>query len=804
MAHTFRYRYVDLGTVFTGDARRRDPDSGGDSPATLFVNELACDVGGSCWGANQPLAILDHQLSRAAQLPSASAAVLHKAGLIRARFAPLDDVVWLVTHKEPDFDAFCSMYLARWLIAEPDLAIDWQNYGLHPDGWLDLPNGNKIDWFDPDLRGIPPEDRWPLLLAGHASRLVMRRQIACPRQRRLRSVLYAAIKRGRDYQNESSGATEFFDEVRDILIRKQLNPSFESVLEGNANFAPELAMLDREAAAYTRDLVRARKALVYLPEAEAPTPDFFQHPRPAAGEISPASLLLADSFRIPTDGIYLRDPECTLFKEWARLDVENSALGAGFEFTAVADSRGGPEQAANTTAYEFAIDPERANGRHLYTVWSRLQTEEVEALRAHKEAAARGSARQDEAAGQGAATLQALLSDPWSGGESRSSTRVDTPRHGTMIAPAGGRGDLRDDPVAEAVRTELEAPLYTPASLVAGPQIAVHDFAASHANEDAEPRQFEFNAPLRMPPPEKDDFRFASVGLRPDAPLVADGAAGSRIAQQIGETLWHTLYPQQRGNIPQDFASHMMVRGDGVGVWSERGIAVARKPRPGSSALADEELQEFAALVSLVRDIDHLGAEWRLAETQAQRHQGDGSRTARSGRQQMLAEGKELARRALEVQHSLSLPDRELLRHFSEAIGFEGLAARLRELNQAVGEQQVHSGAMSEEARRSDKGADDVAWLRRSMAWLEVLILGFVALKVVSVVVTYVSLSSGEQETLALFGGPVVVAIAAGWLQPWRMKRRVPRDESRGLKWVLILAALVWLAAWVAQVFRVW
>src|SRR5271165_5460065 len=364
MPPTFRYRYVDIGTVFTGDSRRRAPEADTDSPSILFANELACDVGGTCWGANEPLPILNHHFAHSTQFPSACAAVLHKSGLIRSRFAELDGIIWLVTHNEPDFDAFGSMYLARRIIENDMPEAGWKSYGLHLEGWLDSPTAGKIDWSNPDLGKIPSEHRWQILLAGYASLLETREQIPCPIQRQLRSVLYAALKRGREYLNVTSGATEFFDQVRSILKENQLNPVLDSVLEGSASFAPELAMLDREGGAYNRDLQRSRKALVYLPEAEAPSPDFFEHAKRGTQQPSPdmsaENLLLADSFRIATDGIYLRDPECTLFQEWARVDRNSSSLRAGFEFTAIAYPNRIPEGGANSTEYIFSIDPERA------------------------------------------------------------------------------------------------------------------------------------------------------------------------------------------------------------------------------------------------------------------------------------------------------------------------------------------------------------------------------------------------------------------------------------------------------------
>src|ERR1700742_2639020 len=144
MARTIRYRYVDFRTVFTGDPGTRGADRGAESPSSLFANELVAGVGGTCWDINEPLTIIDHHFFRDGQFPSTSAAVLHKAKAIRDRFAHRDDVLWLVTHKRPDFDAFCSMYLARWIIEDPEATIDWARYGLHLDGWLDMPDRRKI------------------------------------------------------------------------------------------------------------------------------------------------------------------------------------------------------------------------------------------------------------------------------------------------------------------------------------------------------------------------------------------------------------------------------------------------------------------------------------------------------------------------------------------------------------------------------------------------------------------------------------------------------------------------------------
>ena len=796
MAPTFRYRYVDFGTVFTGDSRRRDAQAVDDSPSTLFSNELACDVGGTCWGANEPLSIIDYRPSQRTQFPSASVAVLQKSKLIREKFAQIDDVVWLLTHREPDFDAFCSMYLARWIIENDASSFDWASLRTQPD-----------DWLDPDLGAIPAEHRWALLVASYASLLEMRRHIPCPRERQLNSVLHAAMKRGRDFLNATSGATELFDQIRLSIAKNQLNPIFDSVLEGNAEFTPELAMLEREAQAYRRDLQRSRKALVYLPQAEAPTPDFFQHSkrvtRPPSPDGTPESLLLADTFRIVTDGVYLRDPECSLFQEWARVDTEASALGAGFEFTAIAYSNRRPQGSVNMTAYIFSIDPERANGRHLYTVWSRLQTEEVEALRLRQGpsiSALPGSRSMH--AGSGA--LESLLSDPWIGGDSRSSTLVMTPGHGTSIGPPGSRSDLRDDAVVEAVRTELENTVYAAASLVTGPQILVREFAALEAHQDTLRQHFELSAPLELPAPEKGYFRFANVGLRSDVPIdPGRGRAAHLLARQIGETLWHVLYPETRGETPESFERHLSVNADRIGVWSERGIAIAEKPAATDSSRTGVDFSgQFAELASLVRGIDRLATKWEFARSNEQARPADNRRPA-SVKQALVADGEHLGRHALELQHALALPDQELLRRFSEAIGFEQLVARLRDMNQAAAEN-LRRELAAEEGHRHETAEDVVTGVRQRVGWLEVVVVGFVALDVVALVLRTVALGAGSREALALFGTPLALGCAAWFLQPWRTKRAAGRERARGFTWILVVALLVLLATWLAQLLQWW
>jgi hypothetical protein len=816
MAADFRYRFVDFGTSFTGDPRNRAATCAVESPGTLFANELATDVGGTCWGANEPLPVIDHHFLRDAQFPCAAAAVLHKAALIRQRFGNRPGTLWLVTHHEPDFDALCSMYLARWIVVDPAAVVNWEEVGLHPGGWLDLPTRQKINWLSPDLSAVPPEHRWAFLLASYASVLEMRHRISCPRERTLRSILYAALKRGRDYLNLTSGATEFFDEVRAVLQQQQLNPVFDSVLENSQLFAPELAMLDREAESYQRDMLRARRSTVYLPESEAPTPDFFKHPRQLglhdhrnSSDVDAEHLLLADTFRIPTDGIFLRDPECLLFKEWTRLDLENSALGAGFEFTAIALSNGRPQAGKNKTDYIFSIDPERANGRHLYTVWSRLQTEEVEALKANQHevlAAPDGSSRR--VSNQPTATLESLLADPWTGGQNQFGTSVGTPHRGTLLGPAGVRSDLRDDPVSEAVRTELEGSIYSAASLVAGPEVTVFDFAGSKEGVDIEPRQYNLNAPLDIPAPPESYFRFASIRLRADVPIT-----NPNLTLQIGETLWQVLYPEMPGSTPSNFVTrHLFISAGSVGVWGDRGIAVAQKRdfAAGASApdrQATELRDDFAAMVSLARDVDLLTAHWnRLSD-----YLPTGMKTASlpereidvRGLEAIASNGEELARRAAQVKHSLTLPDRDLFRRFYEAINVDQLLETLRDLTHAATEH-LRRYQLAEQAKQIESRADGVARVQSKLEWLEVFIVGFFAVGIIDVITRHVNLGGEAENALVLLGGPLFIGFTAWILKPWRRKKTTTEARIDRPVWILIAVAVACVIAWLAGLAHLW
>ena len=63
----FRYRFVPYGTRFVAAKGERHAPRAHHAERELFENELAADVGGSCWGHDgETLPVLDHHFYRGA------------------------------------------------------------------------------------------------------------------------------------------------------------------------------------------------------------------------------------------------------------------------------------------------------------------------------------------------------------------------------------------------------------------------------------------------------------------------------------------------------------------------------------------------------------------------------------------------------------------------------------------------------------------------------------------------------------------------------------------------------------------
>lgn len=790
----FRYRYVDFGMVFSARTGER-PDGDRNDPNVLFDNELAVDVGGICWGhSGEPLQVIDHHFYRQGQLPSASAAVLHKAQLIRDRFGSRDSVIFLVSHTQPDFDAFCSMYLARWIIEAGDGPQGWEAFGLHPEGWFDTvrpgPNGRtfqKIDWFNPDLTCVPKGLHWQILLASYASHLDHSRRISCPKNRALHSILYAAIKRGRSYLNNVSGATEFFDEVRETLEKRGLSPLFDSILEESSRFQPELAMLDREIEAYRRDVQRAHKALVHLQTLSLPFGDFFVPLKNASLLTEQCTTrqphLLLDHPRSQADAIYLKDPECLLFKEWARTDAENSSMGAGFMFTAVAYSYGRPHGRINKTDYFFALDPEKADGRHLYTLWARLQSAEVQVFQKTEheplkqdldeaEQLAEGTSRRTNCR-QGfeerGGTWKALFDDPWFDGSNYACTIVATPNRGTLIGKPGVRSDLLDDPVVTIVLHELEYSIYTTAPASETPEVKIVDLPASRDQRDEERNCALGVMTFRASAPRDGYYRFGVVGLHEGVNVLS-----GRMASQIGETLWQVLNPEAGEGTPTDFtARHLLVQKDLIGIWSRRGVMIAHKPAAEQKARILE--RHFRELISLVRDVESF------------------IDTSSKPNSETMQAGEDLTRRIARTNHGLALPESRLLSRFFDAIQLGGLLGTLHDLN-VVAAEAASRDRLDHQARELAKHTATVADVQTKVEWLEIFIVGFYATELAQIIVDHLHIRDDLALGSIMVVGFTFTLVTAMVLKPW--KHTKSKKPGLILLLLLILSIVGLVAAW--------
>jgi hypothetical protein len=711
----FRYRYVGFGTSFFVEKGPRPEDE--HSPSKLYENELAVDVGGICLGhSHVEQHVIDHHFFReAGQFPSAAAAVLHLAHRIVASFGKKEGDLWLVTHRDPDFDAFCSMYLVRCLLEEGEdhiPATDWDRFGLRAEGWFQGHNGSRtdglppgvepIDWFRPRTSGWPSDRRWPVLLAAYAAHVDNCRRLTCPKNRALHSILYAALQRGRDYYpSETSGALEFFREVTRKLRDDLMNPVFDSVLKGSPTFAPELALLDWEQEAYSRDIRRARRTLVFLQEAKVPFENWFsvvQGTRLLKGDGIPEAVQLQapDQDRGLADGIYLRDPECLLFKEWARLDTEDSTLGRGYLFTAIAYSGGRRGARVNQTDYYFSLDPERAGSWHLYNVWARIQA--AEALRYQGQPPSGPVRKGYEERARG---YEAAFVDPWFDGSNFACTIVATPNRGTAIAEGGAAQDLSDDPVVQLVQQELELSVFAS-------EVSILDLAASAAARPEAERSVPIARAMKdLPPPPRSYFRFARLALEVRVQTLEVG-----MAAQIGRVLWGVLDPDGSEGLPEEaLTHHLVVDADSVSVWSRRGVVIAaKKDAAGRAKEVEDRFKELAAMGRDLEDLLEMAAASQPADDEH-----DVQRRAR------IERGERLMRRVIRLQHELVLPQYRVLRSFFEATGLSELLGQVHNVNAVELERA--------QAWRMDENIETVAAVQRTTHWIEIFLVSVYAVE---------------------------------------------------------------------------
>jgi hypothetical protein len=611
----FAYRYVKYGPSFSADPALRAPGPvAAGTEERLAANELAVDVGSCCFGwEGCDLPVFDHHFARAGQWPSAAATVLANATALQTIVAERmrnagagpDATIWLVSHREPDLDAFVSMYLARALLERRIPAAEVERFA------------RCATWQAPEISGVSDEVRWPILLAAAASVVDQGWRLRVPREMALHAVLYAAQVRDRTLA--PTGAVAVLDAARDAMCAPEYrNPLTDCLFQHYGAFARELDLLKGEDARFRRDLARARRSVV-MPHKErfedwfpaASRTPFYASP----GVVHAAHTRAATPDRALAPGVWIRDPESILFKEWARAE--------GFLFTAIAHSK--------SREYYFSLDPEKAGDLHLYDLWARLQQREMRA---------RGTEQNQLVTPRSDFIGRQVGNDPWYDGSAYRGTIVVTPHAGSLL-PAGSAADLSDDAVATVVREGLEDSVF--ASRVTWRDMPLADNGPSTTGEAALDE---------LPgPPVHAAFRRAHVKL-------SDAVAfrNPEICSQVADRLWPMVAPPGSATPPPE---HVVLESGALVVWSRQGAVIAHH---GST--------EAVIVRGLLDALDEFVSIRREAHALATR-----SSTQPSHR---LAAGRRLLERVARLKLTADGPNGLSLGRLMEDSSFEDVLSSLR------------------------------------------------------------------------------------------------------------------------------
>ena len=212
---------------------------------------------------------------------------------------------------------------------------------------------------------------------------------------------------------------------------------------------------------------------------------------------------------------------------------------------------------------------------------------------------------------------------------------------------------------------------------------------------------------------------------------------------------------------------------------------------------------DFAGLVSLLRDVDRLSADIsacvttvpsvNTAHRPAQIH-------ADTALKATAARAEALVVRAAEIKHALSLPGRDLLRHFAAVIGVDQMFATSRDLSQTAAEN-LRRDQLAEQAKRAHASAEIIARIRGSLEWLEVFSLGVLAIVIADVIAWQLNLASSMRHALLLLPGPLVIGLAASILKPWKRKPEAAANATGASTLILVVVVVACVAAWLGGTF---
>ena len=274
----FRYQFVPAGTV----APSHPPD-----------NEIWLDVGNRAGPQ-----VLDHHGGDTNAL-SASELVWNCFDQLVQPYLSIGKPVTLTLHTKPDLDAIC----AAWLVTH------YLNNSLSAE--LKSVLSPLIERVSTNDQGMiqtqDPATCWTIVFA-----------------ERMRSELPHMA--GDEVSSADENRVRFgFSLLDQTLAGLARGESLEDTTKGLITPAVTTSLAESEHL-YRQDLGNGTQFQVYLPTHKAEIPVNHQ-------PINPPSVTTANS-RL-ADGLYLKNPSCSLFRELARGDKKGSQLGQGFSFLVV-------------------------------------------------------------------------------------------------------------------------------------------------------------------------------------------------------------------------------------------------------------------------------------------------------------------------------------------------------------------------------------------------------------------------------------------------------------------------------------
>ena len=704
---TFAYRSVGYGTRFEksedwrlkdwGPNRNAPKDHQESDERTLCFNEIAVDVGSTCLGyQGYSLRVFDHHFQRedlkngnfgsaALTVLSQARAVADWAKVVVENCGPSEPVatVWLVSHVQPDFDAYCSCYVASRLIQDPELAVAFGKCGVSEENLLSVLQNSqmvltKLSEF--------PAARALLLLAVCAARVDQCIPDACPRDSSFRCLFLAARERGR-FRPDRPDGSNFFADVEAEIFAGRYHPLLDELPAAlMEKYAPERVFIKNQEIVYLNDMQYAKILSVPIcgtnqyyrdwsaqisgagMDTGAGIPlwrgaslhPFFQAIRegdPGLAENDKQQDLARNILdrHEDVDGLLIDKPKCLFFKDWVRLDTARSPRGFGFKFTGIVHAQPTPQ-------FYFSLDPEYARSLklHLYDLWVRLQQREgvgreiPDGKKPRGEILARGS---DGRSG---------LLDPWFDGYE--ATLVVSP-NSLSEAVRQYVPKIDSDPTMKLVEAWASNGFYRPKSMASirwsCPTISrLQECSVELSLETFRETAWEKVGELKARA--KEGFIFANLKLKKRPESVGWDKASE---EQVGKDLWRLISTHPNG-VPPDFRErHLVVDVEWIAVWNRNGLAIAFKNcgKPGS--MEEGECKSLSTLW-----------EWLKSLASVMEAIGRVGTSEILNVKSLLDDVREAQKKLVNLESSLSGPGDRAFRRLMENFNLSGLSERIADL----------------------------------------------------------------------------------------------------------------------------